>query len=207
LFCSRTTLFSGPGGDTVQILKTAEFLRSMGCEVEISIDPDVDVEGFDILHLFNLTRPQEAYPQAKRAQRQGIPVALSPIYVDYREADRTVRGPLQRLLFQCMPGSSAEYLKMAARAIVNREANRGTATILRKGFRSAQRELIEMSSMMLPNSESEMLRIRRDFPEAQGSKYAVIPNAIDAHLFDPKHTLMAQEYKDCVLSVGRIERR
>lgn len=207
LFCSRATLFSGPGGDTVQILKTAEYLRSLGCEVEISVDPESAVEGFDILHLFNLARPQGIYRQAKKARHQGIPVVLSPIYVDYREADRAARGPLERLLFRCIPGSIAEYLKMATRVVVNREANRGTSIVLRKGFRRAQRELIEMSSMMLPNSDSEMSRIRQDFPEAQRSKCAVIPNAIDSHLFDPAHTKIALEYKDCILSVGRIERR
>jgi glycosyltransferase involved in cell wall biosynthesis len=191
----------------MQILKTAEYLRSLGCEVEISVDPDAAVEGFDILHLFNLTRPQGTYRQADKARRQGIPVVLSPIYVDYREADRAARGPLQRLLFRCISGPAAEYLKMVARMVANREIDQGSLMVLRKGYRSAQRELIKMSSIMLPNSESEMSRIRRDFPESQSSKYAVIPNAIDAGLFDPAHTRIAQEYKDCVLSVGRIERR
>jgi glycosyltransferase involved in cell wall biosynthesis len=191
----------------VQILKTADGLRALGCEVDISVDADVRIDGYDIIHLFNLTRPQGAYPQAKRAQALGIPVVLSTIYVDYREGDRAARGPFQRLLFRCLPGSSAEYLKMAARAIMNRELNSGTSVVLRKGFRRAQRELIQMSSVLLPNSESEMTRIRRDFPESEASRYAVVPNAIDVHLFDPETTRAEEKYRDCVLSVGRIERR
>ncbi|MGC2636774.1 MAG: glycosyltransferase family 4 protein [Acidobacteriaceae bacterium] len=191
----------------MQILKTAECLRALGCEIEISVDPDVAVDEFDIVHLFNITRPQETYLPAKKAHQRRIPVVISSIYVDYREADRATRSPLQRLLFRCIPGSSAEYLKMTARAVVNREINPGTSVILRKGFRKAQRELIEISSIMLPNSESEMSRIRRDFPEAAGADYAVVPNAIDPRLFAPEHTARAQGYEDCVLSVGRIERR
>jgi glycosyltransferase involved in cell wall biosynthesis len=179
----------------------------LGCDVEVSISTEPEVEGFDIVHLFNLTRPQEGYLQARKATRHRIPVVLSPIYVDYREADRSARGPLQRLLFNSIPGSTAEYLKMAARAIVNREVSPGTTLVLREGFRSAQRELIEMTSLLLPNSESEMTRIRRDFPEARGREYAVVPNALDARIFNPDCTSMAPEYSDCVLSVGRIERR
>lgn len=207
LFSSRTTLLSGPGGDTIQIVKTAEMLRSLGCEVEISIDPSRDVDGFDILHVFNLVRPQECYLQAREAHRKGIPVVLSPIYVDYREVDRITRGPVERLLFRFLSGSSAEYLKMVARAILNREANRGTALVVRKGFRRSQRELIGLTSMLLPNSESEMRRIQRDYVEVAGSRYAVIPNAIDSRIFDPTHTDKAEEFNDCVLCVGRIEPR
>lgn len=207
LFSSRTTLFSGPGGDTIQIVKTAEMLRSLGCEVEISIDPSRNVDGFDILHVFNLVRPQECYLQAREAYRRGIPVVLSPIYVDYREVDRITRGPAERLLFRFLSASSAEYLKMVARAILNREVNRGTALVAHKGFRRAQRELIELTSILLPNSESEMRRIQRDYLEVAGSRYAVIPNAIDSRIFDPNHADSAEEFKDCVLCVGRIEPR
>ncbi len=207
LFSSRTTLFSGPGGDTIQIVKTAEMLRSLGCEVEISVDPCRDLHGFDILHVFNLVRPQECYLQAREAYRKGIPVVLSPIYVDYREVDRITRGPAERLLFRFLSGSSAEYLKMVARAVLNREANRGTALVLRKGFRRAQRELIELTSMLLPNSESEMRRIQRDYLEVAGSRYAVVPNAIDSRIFDPNQTGKAGEFDGCVLCVGRIEPR
>src|SRR5277367_3827015 len=88
LFSSRTTLFSTPGGDTIQLLKTAESLRLLGCEVTISVDLNHSLDGYDIVHLFNLTRPQETYHQARRATRRGIPVILSPIYVDYTEGDR-----------------------------------------------------------------------------------------------------------------------
>jgi glycosyltransferase involved in cell wall biosynthesis len=206
LFSSRTTLFSGPGGDTIQILKTAEVLRELGCHIEISTDADPTLNGFDLLHIFNITRPQ-ALLLARRARRLRIPVALSPIYVDYREVDRIARGPLQRLLFRFLPGSTAEYLKVAGRAVLNGEINRGTLVVLRKGYRRAQRDLIELSSVLLPNSESEMQRIKTDFPEACDRHYAVVPNAVDHRLFDPERTAPLTNFQDCVLSVGRIERR
>src|SRR3984885_8410124 len=79
LFSSRTTLFSTPGGDTTMLLKTAESLRILGCEVTISIDLNPSLDGYDIVHLFNLTRPQETYHQARRATSRGIPEVLSPV--------------------------------------------------------------------------------------------------------------------------------
>jgi glycosyltransferase involved in cell wall biosynthesis len=207
LFSSRTSLYSTPGGDTIIIHKTAESLRLLGCDVTISMDLDHPLDGYDVVHLFNLTRPQETYYQARRATKLGIPVILSPIYVDYTEGDRVARGPFQNLIFRSISPSSAGYLKMLARCFTNRELNRGTAATLTRGFRGAQRDLIRMSSFLLPNSESEMARIRRDFPETIGARSAVVPNAVDPALFNQNFTGAAQEFSDCILSVGRIERR
>ena len=165
------------------------------------------MDGYDIVHLFNLTRPQETYHQARRATRRGIPVVLSPVYVDYTEGDRAARGPLQRLVFRSISASNAGYLKMAARSLKNGELNRGTAAVLIKGFRAAQRDLIKMCAVLLPNSESEMSRIRRDFPETAETRSMVVPNAVDPTLFDADLSVAAPEFTDCILSVGRIERR
>ena len=131
------------------LLKTAESLRLLGCEVTISIDLNHPLDGYDIVHLFNLTRPQETYYQARRATKRGIPVILSPIYVDYTEGDRAARGPLQRLVFRSISPSNAGYLKMLARCLTNGELNRGTAAILARGFRGAQRDLIQMSFCLI----------------------------------------------------------
>ena len=189
------------------LLKTAESLRLLGCEVTISIDLNPSLDGYDIVHLFNLTRPQETYHQARRATRRGIPVVLSPVYVDYTEGDRAARGPLQGLIFRSISASNAGYLKMAARSLKNGELNRGTTAVLIKGFRGAQRDLIRMTSVFLPNSESEMARIRRDFPESVEARSVVVPNAVDPTLFDADVSAAAPEFNDCILSVGRIERR
>jgi hypothetical protein len=92
LLSSRTTLFSTPGGDTTVLLKTAESLRLLGCEVTSSNDLNHPLDGYDIVHLYNLTRPQEMYYQARRATKRGIPVILTPIYVESR-SKRLCRQP------------------------------------------------------------------------------------------------------------------
>lgn len=198
---------SVPGGDTVQILKTAEALREKGCTVEISTELEPDLLGYDIVHLFNLTRPQEVYLQARNARRQNLKIVLSPIYVSYREYERWARsGPLGLLTRYLNPGQ-VEYLKILARAVCNFEINKGTAYLILNGFSSLQDKIIDMSNVLLPNSESEMRRARRDLDRARLKRYVVVPNAVDEQLFDPGACTLdtAGRYEGCVLCVARID--
>jgi len=207
LFLSRTTLFSVPGGDTTQILKTAEALRARGCEVTVSIDVDPDASGFDLVHLFNLTRPQETYIQALAATKLGIPVVLSPIYVDYREYDRQARPGIQGKLLKHLSPSVAQTVKIAGRLVMNREYTKGTLKLIATGYKRAQERLLSMASVLLPNSHSEMLRIANDFPTLGDKYHVVVPNAIDPHLFSSDDFEPIDAYRDSVLCVGRIEGR
>ena len=88
LFQSRKTLFTVPGGDTTQILKTKEYLERLGVKVDISLDLEPCLESYDIVHVFNLMRPQELYLQVKNAKKQGKKVALSTIYGPYIEFEK-----------------------------------------------------------------------------------------------------------------------
>ena len=64
-----------------------------------------------------------------------------------------------------------------------------------------------MANVLLPNSHSEELRIERDFPEARGRRYVVVPNAIDPELFSADRIQPLEEFRNSVLCVGRIEGR
>lgn len=59
LFVSRPTLFSGPGGDTIQLLKTKQYLENIGVEIDIFDGKDVDIKEYDLVHFFNLRNPQD----------------------------------------------------------------------------------------------------------------------------------------------------
>lgn len=210
LFQSRTTLFSVAGGDTIQVVKTAEALRRIGCQVDISTELEPDLAEYDLVHLFNLIRPQEVYLQALNAKKQSKPVALSTIYVDYSEYDRKGRTGLAGLVANLLTSSQLEYLKILARAVKNRESNKGTKVLLRHGYGSLQRRIIALTDVFLPNSASEMRRVIADFPECSKSEYVVVPNAVDIDLFDNEKVNEIVEFegfRDCVLSVGRIEGR
>ena len=209
LFQSRKTLFSVPGGDTTQILKTKEYLEKLGVEVDISLELTPDLSNYDIVHVFNLMRPQDIFLQVENAAKHGVPVALSTIYGPYEEYEKKARGGFLQKLNQFLGINQIEYLKVLARAVLNREFSKGTLKYLMTGHKSLQRKIINKVGIFLPNSHSEMRRVESDF-KLKGLPYISVPNAVDVSKFDYDATKIEEQYtkyKDCILCVARIEGR
>lgn len=207
LFQSRTNLFTVFGGDTIQLLKTKEYLEKLGIEVDISTELTPDLTGYDILHLFNLARPQETWLQIKNAKKQGKPVALSTIYMSYQEYDRKARQGIARYVAKALTKYQIEYLKIVARIVKNREFNKGILSLIFLGYKRTQKRICKEIDIFLPNSESEMQQVVKDFP-LKNYLYKVVPNAVDLNLFNYEKTEIPKEYqylKDCVLCVARID--
>lgn len=207
LFQSRKTLYTVPGGDTTQILKTKAYLERLGVEVDVSLELEPDLTGYDIVHVFNLTRPQELYLQVRNAKRQGKKVALSTIYVRYDDYEKHARGGVLQWLNNHLSPTTTEYLKVIARALLNREMSRGTAYYLCHGHKRLQRKIIEMVDVFLPNSHAEMRQVAKDFG-LHHYNYVAVVNAVDVHSFDYEATIVSPEveqYRDCILCVSRIE--
>ncbi len=210
LFQSRKTLYTVPGGDTVQLVKTAEYLRKLGVEVDISTELEPRLDGYDLVHLFNLMRPQEVFLQARNASRQGKRVALSTIYGLYTEYERKVRGGLAGYVVRHVSPWQVERLKVIARALMNREMNKGTLFAAVLGYRSLCSKVAEMTDVFLPNSASEMQRVHDDFVVSKSKPFVVVPNAVDTIAFDPARVVLGdntKKYEGCVLSAARIEGR
>src|SRR5207302_95663 len=70
------------GGDLVQMRKTAEALKPLGVQVAESFDPEPDATGYDLAHVFNLRTVQVTPAQVAHLKKQGVPVVLSPIYLN-----------------------------------------------------------------------------------------------------------------------------
>ena len=79
LFCIRGDCFRDFAGDSVQLIKTAQYLREKGLEIDINTGSVRDYSPYDIIHLFNLTRVEETYEYYRRAKVYDKPVVLSPI--------------------------------------------------------------------------------------------------------------------------------
>lgn len=209
LFQSRKTLFTAPGGDTTQILKTKEYLEKSGVTVDISLELTPDVSAYDIVHVFNLMRPQELYLQVKNAKKYGKKVALSTIYGPYEEYEKKARGGILQFINKFLSITQIEYLKVIARAILNFEFSKGTVIYLLNGHKRLQRKIIKMVDVFLPNSHSEMKRVADDFNLEQYN-YVAVANAVDINKFDYNKVDIDEEfekYRDCVLCVSRIEGR
>lgn len=209
LFQSRKTLFSVFGGDTVQVLKTKEYLEKLGVTIDISSDLEPDLKKYDMLHLFNVIRPQELYLQAKNAKRQAKKVFLSPNYLLYTEYEKQARQGLFKPFTGLLSPHQVEYLKVIARAIKNGECHKGTLTLLARGYRTLQEKLLTMVDCLLPNSQSELDRITTDFG-LKDFPHVLVPNGVDSNLFDEnkvKINKQLEKFRDCVLCVARIEGR
>lgn len=209
LFQSRKTLYTAPGGDTTQILKTKEYLEKLGINVDISLELTPDVSKYDLVHVFNLMRPQELYLQVKNAKKYGKKVALSTIYGPYEEYEKKARGGILQLLNNMLSITQIEYLKVIARAVLNFEFSKGTLVYLLNGHKHLQKKIIKMVDVFLPNSDSEMRRVAKDF-NLKNYNYVSVANAVDINKFnydsvivDPK----LEKFRDCVLCVSRIEGR
>lgn len=69
-----------PGGDTVQIRETADFLKSMGHDVKIFNELYPDLNGYDFACLFNLTRYSDVIINTIACKKYGIKYILFPVY-------------------------------------------------------------------------------------------------------------------------------
>lgn len=209
LFQSRKTLFSGPGGDTIQMLKTAEYLKKIGVEVDISTELTPDLTNYDIVHLFNLMNPQDLFLKMRNCKKQKIPYVLSTIYGRYDEYDKKGRTGIYKLIANILSYYQIEYCKIIARAIKNFDLQTGTLLYLIHGQYKTQKMLTENTSVFLPNSQSEMDRVAYDY-SLQDFNHVVIPNAVDIKKFSTENLVESgkfDKYKGCVLCVARIEGR
>ena len=107
---ARKTLYTQPGGDTVQVEETASALRRCGHEASIVLAGDALPRKANVLHGFNLGRPADLLPYFRSFKGKKI---LSSIYVDYSLADQ------QRfsVLYSLVGKHGLEYVKTIARAL------------------------------------------------------------------------------------------
>jgi glycosyltransferase involved in cell wall biosynthesis len=209
LFQSRTNLFLAPGGDTVQILKTKEFLENLGIKVDISLDFEPNLSEYDLIHLFNLMEPQDIYRQMKNAKKQKKKIALSTIYGLYTEFERKARGGLFQKLANIISPHQINYVKTIIKHYFEKRFHKGVFTMLYKGHYGLMKEIVDNTAVFLPNSVSEMKRVELDF-KLKNYNFVSIPNAIDKAVFfeiDKNIDNKFSQFKDCIVCAARIEGR
>ncbi|GBF32455.1 glycosyl transferase group 1 [Desulfocucumis palustris] len=92
LFQTRPDYLKNIAGDSIQVIKTKEYLEKLGAEVTISASP-TNLSHYDIIHLFNTTRVKETHNFFKNAKKQNKPVVVSTIYWDFSEFCRCPDSP------------------------------------------------------------------------------------------------------------------
>ncbi len=209
LFQSRTNLFDAPGGDMVQMLKTKEFLEKLGVTVDVSLEFEPDLKDYDLVHLFNLMEPQDIYRQMINAKKQNKKIALSTIYGLYTEFEKKARGGVFQKVAKFLSPYQINYLKTLIKHYFEKRFHKGVFKMTYKGYYGLMKEIVDNTSVFLPNSVSEMNRVATEF-NLKNYNFVSIPNAIDKSVFtdsDTKKPNKYSEFKDCILCAARIEGR
>jgi glycosyltransferase involved in cell wall biosynthesis len=201
LFLARATLYSVYGGDTVQILSTAKYLRILGLTVDIKrCNESIDYATYDLIHVFNIIRPADTLYHVKKSKK---PYVISTIFVDYSEYHKYNDRGIFRLLNRVFSGDRMEYIKTIARWIKNGESITSLEYLFMGHYKSV-RKLALGASMLLPNSESEYRRFSKAYHVIK--PYRVIYNGIDPEIFKLENSAIHKERDPLnVLCVARIE--
>jgi glycosyltransferase involved in cell wall biosynthesis len=199
LMISRSTLYTSPGGDTIQILNTAKYLRELGLTIDICLSNElINYNNYDLVHFFNIIRPHDILPHVLNSN---IPFVVSTILVDYFEYERKSRNGVIGLMAKAFNRSQIEYLKTVVRLFKNGEKI-NSIYYLKMGHQKSIKHIIQKAALLLPNSHSEYNRLERLYNIHKG--YQKIVNAIDTRSFQ-KNVLPASMFNDCIICVGRIE--
>lgn len=209
LMQSRSNFYTLRGGDTVQLLKTKSELEKIGIEVDISLELEPDLSGYDIVHLSNLTRIQETYIQMKNAKRQNKPIVLSTIYWPTEEFEKAGQVGWRKMLNKLLDINKEERLKACYRYITSKEErNKATVELIKNKYTDMQKEVLEAVECCLPNSKIEIEKLE----EVLGiniKKYIVVPNGIDKDIVEGgnQNDTEFDKYQDAIICVGRIDTR
>ena len=197
------------GGDKVQIEQTANELRKLGVEIDISTSLSTDYSPYDLIHIFQLDWVPEPYLYAKKAQKLNKPIVLSPIHHSVKEVakfDELYAFGFRRLAKYLLNNQFLrDTLKNIYRSIFNFKKIYPTAVSLLLGFKTIQRKTLELSNKVLVQTKLEAT----DLMETYEVKidWVKVPNGVGEVYITTTNYVNPLEFNDYILCVGRIEAR
>lgn len=207
LMVNRSNATLVPGGDVIQMQKTADALRRLGIHVTIRLTDQLreETDRYDLVHVFNIQTADDSEQAFEWARARHIPIALSPIYWDPLPAwfgDDDSLKPFWRRVKQVMGYHVG--LRFYSAWQRHRPRTRGSAW-------QTQRRLLLAADVILPNAYAEAQVLVRDFrlPRSWLRRIKIVPNAIDGALFankvePPDGFLDSVGGPGYVLEVGRV---
>jgi glycosyltransferase involved in cell wall biosynthesis len=181
LIQNRPDAFTVPGGDTVQMERTAAGLRELGIEVDVRLEPRPALEGYDLVHLFNLNRADATAIQARHAHEHGVPFVLTPLHQLMERYDREGRPGGLKHLYRVAPGLMSRL----------------RSAYLRRPHREGDKAwVVGRAAAILPSSDLEAEQVTHDFGPT--APLVPVPNGVELDE-------TPAEDRSGVLCVGRIE--
>jgi glycosyltransferase involved in cell wall biosynthesis len=197
-YITRSTLFSVPGGDTIQVLETAKHVNALGICADIKLTCErFNYEEYQLLHFFNLTRPADILTHIRKSNK---PFVVSTNFVDYAHYDHARRSGITGLLFSMLSADCIEYIKTIARCAIGKDRLMSFSYLF-KGQHKCITEILRKSKLLLPNSMLEYAYISRTYNREP--LYITIPNGVSKELFQIDHRVEKNERM--VVCAARIE--
>ncbi|MEO7040374.1 MAG: glycosyltransferase family 4 protein [Candidatus Elarobacter sp.] len=180
LLVVRPDAGSRPGGDVVHAEHALRALRTLDVDATLVATDAPDPRGYDVAHVFGVFAPETAARQIGAIRRAGIPLVLSPIWLDLRALFATA-PQIERAL---TAGSPAGVQRRLARLRVIEQRLPWQGSIARNADRRAaqQRELVSQADVLLPASEVEAYLYGERLRVAQ-VPFVVAPLGVDADAF------------------------
>lgn len=191
LFQSRIDTFTKPGGDTSQIKAYQKNLTNLGADIDISACLEPNLNAYDIIHLFNLTRPYELYVQAQNAKKYNKKIILTPLYQNFNEWDQKGRYGFQKLFFGLIKNkNNKELIKNSLRFSRNRLLFK---TVLKNKYTDLQKQVIRLSDMFIVGSKMEMQALKDNF--YIDKNYTIAYNGVSLNFGETSPDLFINKYK------------
>ena len=174
--------YSRIGGAETQFHSYVRGLKALGVEVDVLLDLAPRIDGYDLVHCFNVCNWRDSLHQMQNAKRRGKPVFFSSVYWNAEEI-WNIRHSLGQVSHEV---AIQEY----------------------KRSREQIRHLVDAADFLLPNSHAEYGVLAADALPTQ--PYWVVRNGVDPSDFEggnAKKFTREHGVKDFVLSVGRVELR
>lgn len=204
LLQSRTNLFDRPGGDTAMMQALANEFSKQGYEAHLSHRLHEDVRPFDVVYLFNLTRPHETITQLHHAKQAGKPVLLSPLFQDFSLWNRYGRVGALRPLFQLLPVAVADRWKNVLKSTIDPRQWRSLPNQLMHNQPTQISQILNAVDLLLPQSPREIEDLHRRVSFNRPTH--VVPMGVDPELqhTSPEPFIRLAKQRDFILCVANF---
>lgn len=217
LILVRENFYEIFGGDTVQLLKTKEYLENVfNVQIEIITNEDKIFEStdFDILHVFNINTRKNLDLFIKQVKDKKKKVILSPIYWDFSHSFFVSSLSSYLNIQKCSKHIcyfKNIYLKFIDFITLMNKQYRDKRYIIpeTKEFKKRHKNLINLADIIIPNSDEEGRILCKNIGlnyEKVKDKFISVPNAVDISFLKKNFTSnILPEINDFVLEAARIE--
>lgn len=204
LMINRASARQVSGGDVIQLEKTRAALQTHGVSVDVRLTDELDGSwNYDLVHIFNVQSPGEAWQACQLAKSKGLPVALSPIYWNFTESWYWT-NPTLKPIWRAVRALLGKWGYPIYAQWQHLRSHASKTWLI-------QRQLLLSADVVLPNSQMEAVKLRSDFRVPKGAvRFEVIPNGVDQRLFEntpaPSECArsLVSNLEGFVLQVGRL---